>query len=396
MTKILKSLWPAATVNFFYYAILGGLISYLAILLSSRGFSSVEIGQVFAIFTIARVITGQLWAYLSDRQHNPLLFFQLGIGLAIACLLPSLFYQDKLITFVSVVSALTCFMSVISQIEVLSLFAVNDEPVLYNRVRLFGSVGFILAAVFIGWQIDYSGPEMILIFAICVFILILLVSLKLDNATARGEDQALVADEPSFLSLCLAPGFIVFMLASILMQVSFAPYLGFFTKFLAENGYQGMSIGLLFSLGSVAEVALFVVAGHILARYNVRILLFACLFMTAIRWLAVGYLVSHWWAVVLTQLIHALSFGLMHSTSIYFIRRHFTAAQQNRGQFMYLGVTFGLGGALGAAITGVTWQGGEGSQFTYVWASACALLGALLIFMTPARNFQYNSNASRL
>ena len=299
-------------------------------------------------------------------------------------------------TFVSVVCALTFFMSVISQIEVLSLFAVEDNPVLYNRVRLFGSVGFIVAAIFIGWQVEVQGPELILRFGVGVLLCILVVSLMLGNAKTKESKEPQEAEQTSFLALCLKPGFIVFMVSSILLQMSFAPYLGFFTKFLGENGYQGLSVGLLFSLGSVAEIALFMVAGHILARFNVRILLFVCLFMTALRWLAVGYLVEHWWAVVLTQLIHALSFGLMHSTSIYFIRRHFTAAQQNRGQFMYLGVTFGLGGALGAAITGVTWQGGEGSQFTYVWASACALLGALLIFMTPARNFQYNSNASRL
>ena len=183
----------------------------------------------------------------------------------------------------------------------------------------------------------------------------------------------------------------MFMIASVLLQISFAPYVGFFTKFLAENGYQGINIGLLFSLGTFAEIFLFMFAGVILAKYNIKLLMFVCLILTAIRWATVAVMVDVWWVVVVTQFIHALSFGLMHSVSIYFIRQHFSSSQQNRGQFMYLGVTYGLGGAIGASLTGLIWNDGAGGQQTFIWAAACVFLAALLILITPRKNFQYDT-----
>ena len=390
MTKILKSLWPAATVNFFYYSIFGGVISYLAILLTAREFTSVEIGQLFAIYTLSRVAAGQIWAWLSDWKSDPRLFFQIGLLMALLCLLPNLFSQDKWLIFISITAAMTCFMSVVSQIEVLSLLAAKDDPVVYNRIRLFGSVGFIVAAVLIGWLIDIVGPDLVLSFGMLAIVATLLTSTKLvaSQAHIHSDDKGELSDD--FWRRCRSWGFVVFMLASILLQMSFAPYISFFTKYLAEHDYQGVEIGLLFSLGTLAEIVLFMYAGRLLGRFSIKLLMSFCLILTAGRWLAVAYLVDSWLAVVISQLIHAFSFGLMHSASIYFIRQQFASHQQNRGQFMYLGATFGFGGAMGMALTGVTWENGLGGTTTFLWASVSVFIAALLILMTPRRKFQYD------
>jgi len=396
MTLPWLSLWPAAAVNFSYYAVLGGVISYLAILLTSREFTSVEVGQLFATFTLLRVLSGQLWAYLSDRKNDPLWFFQLGIILSFLSLLPALLSEDKLLTSVSVVAAMTCFMSVVSQIEVLSLSAAQDKPTTYNRIRLFGSIGFIIAAVLVGALVETRGPDFVVEFGLLSLLLTLIVSFKLNSSGQSSQQMFEQISDESFMQRCLKPGFVAFMVASILLQVSFAPYVGFFTKFLAENGYQGINIGILFSLGTFAEIFLFMFAGVVLAKYNIKLLMFVCLFLTSLRWLTVAVFVDSWFIVVITQLVHALSFGLMHSVSIYFIRLHFSADQQNRGQFMYLGATYGLGGAIGASITGITWNDGAGGSETFIWAAACVFIAALLILITPRKNFQYDASRDQV
>ena len=387
MTKYI-SLWPYAAANFFFYAFIGGFISYLAILLTERGFSSIEIGQLFAIYTIVRVGTGQVWAHLSDKKQNPLLFFQLGILFTVLLLVPEFFIEDKLLTFVFAVASLTCFMSVVSQLEVLSLLASEDNAKVYNLVRLFGSIGFIVAAVLVGGLIDIYGGVIILYFAVFAIVALLIASLYMDNQFEQKKSTGTSKDD--FVRRCLSLGFISFFVASILLQMSFAPYVGFFTKYLAEQQYQGVTIGILFALGTFSEVFMFMIAGSVLAKFNVRFLLWVCLLLTGVRWIAQGLYADIWYLMVLTQCIHAFSFGLIHSTSIYFIRQHFTKAQQNRGQFMYVGVTFGVGGAIGAWLTGVTWQDGAGSTDTFMWAAVCCFIAALIIFVTPRKNFQYS------
>ncbi len=380
------SLWPAAAVNFFYYAIFGGFISYLAIWLSQREFSSVEIGSLFASYTLIRIASGQLWAYLSDRSNNPKLFFQLGMSIAAICLVPVFFTEQKLFTFIAVTASMTFAMSVVSQLEVLSLMAAKDSAKTYNRIRLFGSVGFIVAAIFMGWLIDVWHPDAIVYFAIFVCLAGTVFAQLLDNGARLADDSEQGA---SFWRKCMDLGFISFMLASILLQVSFAPYVGFFTQYLANNDYLGAQVGVLFALGTFSEIFLFAFAGAVLARFHLKRLMYVCLFLTAVRWGLVADYVESALVITLTQIIHALSFGLMHSCSVYYIRHHFSAKEQNRGQFMYIGVSFGIGGAIGAALTGVTWANGVGSQLTFYWAGGAALAAALIILITPKKKFQF-------
>ena len=92
------------------------------------------------------------------------------------------------------------------------------------------------------------------------------------------------------------------------------------------------------------------------------------------------------WVLVMVQCIHALSFGLYHSVSIQFIHQHFNDDQQNRGQAIYIGGVYGLGGAIGAYIAGIVWQGGEGSELAYNLAAFAAFVGFLFVlFMQDKR-----------
>lgn len=381
------SLWPYATVNFSYYAIVGGFVSYLAIMLTEKQFTSIEIGQVFAFFTLCRTVTGHLWAKWADKSHNPKLFYQLGLLICLLFLLPLFWVENKTLFFYIVIAQMTAFWTVISQLEVLTIGAAKGSAIVYNRIRLFGSLGFISAAVFIGWQIELFGGEVIMWFSLFALVSQLIASYWVHNTSSNQEEQADANDD--FVSRCFKPGFLAFMVASILLQMSFAPYLGFFTQYLSINGYQGSMVGVLFALGTMSEMIMFMLAGRILARFGVKLLFVLCLGLTVLRWVAQGYFVDVLPLLIITQLGHAFSFGLMHSASVYFIGQHFKPTQQNRGQFMYLGVTFGLGGALGAWLTGITWQNGAGSLDTFLWAGAAALIATLLILITPRKNFQF-------
>lgn len=388
MTRYL-SLWPYVTVNFFYFSILGGFVSYLAIMLTEKRFTSIEIGQVFALFTIGRMFSGHLWANWADKYQNPKLFLQLGLLISLLLLIPLFWVEQKQLVFYLVIAHMTAFWTVISQLEVLSLGAANSSATVYNRIRLFGSVGFIFAAVLVGWLIELFSSDLIIWFATGALLLQMLASLWLKNATSKIAEKAATQGSDDFLSRCLKPEFVAFMFASILLQMSFAPYVGFFTQYLAQSGYSGSAVGLLFSLGTLSEIFMFLVAGRILARFGVKFLFVLCLGLTALRWVAQGYFVDLLPVLILTQVIHAFSYGLMHSTSVYFVGKHFSAQQQNRGQFMYLGVTFGVGGSLGAWLTGMTWNDGLGSLQTFVWAGLAVLVATLLILITPKKNFQF-------
>lgn len=377
-------LWPYALASFLYYGFMGCFISYIAVFLMDRGFNSIEIGTVFAVYTIARILLGQIFAHLSDMKQNHLGFYRFGLIGAMVFLIPCLFLPNNYWFLIFIILSLSCFMSIVSQLELLCLDATNSNIKIYNRVRFFGSLGFVIFAILMGQMLDIFSSVVVVYFGLFVLLSGYLLSKKMINIKYENESKSSLND---FLSKCVSPVFIPFLLASTLLHISFAPFVSFFTQYLSINGYQGVEVGILFSLGAVAEMVFFLYAGSVLSRFGVRNLLIFGFLITAVRWYLQGRYIDSVTIVILTQCIHAFSFGLMHSVSVHFIRQYFEPKQQGRGQFMYFGAAFGLGTAIGSWIAGVTWQNGLGSEMTFTWAAIVCLVGALVIWLVPNKRF---------
>jgi PPP family 3-phenylpropionic acid transporter len=81
--------------------------------------------------------------------------------------------------------------------------------------------------------------------------------------------------------------------------------------------------------------------------------------------------------LVLSQLLHAASFGLFHATAISLTHQLFPGRLHARGQALYAGISFGLGGAVGNLLSGYTWDS-MGSTWTFLASALIALLGAII------------------
>ena len=145
-----------------------------------------------------------------------------------------------------------------------------------------------------------------------------------------------------------------------------------------DLGFSGNESGWIISLGVIAEVGIFLVAGSLLKRFRIQTTLVICMLATTLRWLCLALLADHAFLVVASQMFHALSFGLAHAAAIKFVHFHFGDRYQSRGQALYASVSFGLGGAIGSYIAGLLWAQGSGAQFTWLVSAALALAGALL------------------
>ena len=164
-----------------------------------------------------------------------------------------------------------------------------------------------------------------------------------------------------------------------MLQVSFAPYYGFFALFLRDLNYSGLAIGLVISLGVVAEVIAFIFMGVLFKRFSLTTLLVFSLAITALRWFLMPVVADSLLGLAIIQLAHAASFAIYHSASMRFISSHFTVMQQSRGQAIYLGGVYGIGGAIGAYITGLLWLEGQGADNAFIIAGISALLATFIM-----------------
>ncbi|KKO46841.1 arabinose ABC transporter permease [Arsukibacterium ikkense] len=374
---------PALALAYFtYFGVLGIFVPYLGLFLDGRGFDSREIGLMLAIVTATRIVGPAIWAGLAERSSKPLRIMQLGAVLACIGWLGS--FIDGGFGLLLAALALFSFFwtAILPQLEVSAFLFLNNNTEQYSRIRSAGSVGYIVLVMLGGWLYQQYGSEFMPAAALAFLLLLVFCLFNLPALTPAYDATAATL---SYRQMAKHRVLWIFMGAALLMQVSFAPFYGFFTLYSRDLGYSGSQTGLLISLAVAAEIVAFYYAGRIMRNRSYRLLLGICYGLTAVRWLMVALLAHSGWWLALSMLLHAGSFAIAHSCAMQFIQQIFPKAQRGRGQAIYAGLIFGGGGAIGAYLAGFSWQNGTGAVSTFVFAAGFALLACLLVLALPKK-----------
>ena len=376
-----------STSYFFYFSILGLVVPFVGVFLDGKGFSSTEIGEILAIVTASKIFGPSLWAILADKTGQQLTIIRLGAFLAVG-FFSFLFWLNNYwpITFILAIFSLF-WTAILPQLEVMTLNSVRRSPKIYARIRLWGSVGFIVMAVLAGDLIERYSHDAFTFLGLAVLIALYLSTLVLKQPKIHLSHMTATS---TIKSKVLNFSFIVFVVAGLMLQISFGPYYSFFALFLRDLEYTGIVIGLMIGFAVVAEIIVFIYVGELFKSFTIKIILIFSLFITAIRWILLAQYGDDFWILLFSQLMHAASFGLYHSASILFIRQHFDANQQSRGQALFVGGIYGIGGAIGAYLAGLFWLDGLGAQTSFNLAAVTVLVGAGFALFIPS-NVKYKT-----
>ena len=366
--------WRLSSFYLFYFALLGSTAPFLALYFHHLGFSTARIGELVAIPMLMRCVAPNLWGWLGDRSGRRLLIVRLG---ALATLLSfSLIFFAKSYAWLALVMALHAFFwhAVLPQFEVITLAHLQGQTARYSQIRLWGSIGFILTVVGLGRLFDGLSLDVYPLALVIIMAGIVLASLWVPNAQPPGQNER---SQGGFLKQLSSPGVAAFYVCVALMQLSHGPYYTFLTLHLEHLGYSRGVIGMLWALGVVAEVLMFLGMSWILARVSLRRVLMASFVLAALRWLLLGNFAEHLAVLLFAQVLHAATFGSFHAAAIAFVQRSFGARQQGQGQALYAALA-GTGGALGALYSGYSWNL-LGAATTFSIASVAALAAAVII-----------------
>lgn len=366
-------------VYFAYFAVVGALIPFWSLYLDHLKFSPREIGLIVAIPMITKILAPNIWGWLADKSGKRLLIAQLGAVGSCLCFAGILFTEYTLF-FIFLIAAYSFFWNAIhAQFEVVTLNYLHEKPETYSHIRLWGSIGFVVVVIVLGGIFDFISiswlPWFILAFLFCIFI----ASLSLPSQTEKVHEYA----SGKFLEVLLQRKVFLFLVILFLIQLSLGIYHAFFSMYLEGNGYSRTSIGLLWAIGAAAEVILFLKVPVLLKRYRLSTLIALTLGLTLLRWVLTCFFVSSLPILVFAQCLHAFSFGMTHVVAIEFVRRHFTANNQSKGQAFYNAVGFGAANALGSIIGGFFFE--ISGQMAFVAAIFFILVPLALYFWATKR-----------
>jgi len=254
----------------------------------------------------------------------------------------------------------------------------------YATIRLWGSIGFVLAVLILGAVIGETGTAVVPQVVLMIYVGIWFSSLTVPDSKRPHSDQPAA----SVLRLIRRPEIAAYLVACFLMQVSHGAYYAFYSIYLADAGYPSTAIGALWAWGVTAEVLLFLRMHRLLERFGARLVLLASLSLAALRWVLTGNFVDILWVQIFAQALHAATFGAFHASAIHLVHHYFTGRTQGRGQALYNSLSFGAGGAVGSLTAGILWTS-AGAAFTYGLSGAVAALGWFIAWLWVDRERRF-------
>ena len=366
--------WRLSSFYFFYFASLGALIPYWSLYLKSLGYSAQSIGILMAIIPATKIFAPYLWGWLADHTRHPITIIRLANLLAVV-VFAGVFVDTGFVWLMLVLFAFSFFWnSSLPLFEAMTLNHLGDDEHKYSVIRLWGSLGFIMMVVLLGEFFDTAGIDHAPVVILVLLAGILLASLIVpERLSAHHEHQAHI------VHVIRQPVVLAFLLVCFLMLMSHGPYYTFYSIYLESHGYSRGMIGLLWAVGVIAEVIVFLMMHRLLRKVAARQLLLVTFVLTALRWLLIGFFVDNLSVLFFAQLFHAFSFGVFHAVSISLVHRFFTGSHQGRGQALYASLSFGAGGAVGSLISGLLWDQIE-HAILFTLAAAVAMIAFMIVW----------------
>jgi len=368
---------PAFRLSSFYFcylAALGAFSPYFPLYLDSRGLSPWLISVMMSLWYGTRIVAPTAWDFATQRAARPIALLRWGAVATIASF--AAFLVPWPLAGMVVVMATFAFFynAIMPQFEALTLSYLVAEPARYGRIRVWGSVGFIITVLALGAAFERVSVTTLPFFMLPLFALLAATTWKNDYAPgARGVRR----ERESLVASLKRPGVALFLTLAFLMQVAHGPYYVFFSIYLDEHGYRPGALGTLWAVGVVAEIVVFWFAATLLTRFGAARAMRWCLAAAALRFAVTAALPDNVVVLVIAQVAHALTFGLFHAACIARAARLFPGALQGQGQGLMYGLGSGLGGVAGSLLAGLAWKLG-GGELAFALAATAASIGFAL------------------
>jgi PPP family 3-phenylpropionic acid transporter len=362
-----------STVYFFYFASLGAFMPFWGPYLSEAGFSGSQIGELMAIVLATKIIAPNVWGWLADRAGAHMPITRWGAFGGVIAFAGVLLYTGY--WWLAVVMAAFSFFwnAILPQFEATTMRTLGCDAHRYALVRLWGSVGFIVAVALLGWAFDHIDIAWLPWIVLGIFAALWLATLWVREPVRDLEQDNNV---PALVAVLKRPEVIALFAACFFMQASHGPYYAFFTLYLEEAGFSRAVAGQLWALGVAAEVVLFLLMPRLILRFGAWFLVSVALVLTTLRWGLLAAIPDSLPMLLFIQALHAASYGVYHAAAISLIHYFFPGRLQGRGQALYSSLAFGMGGAAGSLVAGYLWDGISPAS-VYVFAAFLAAAGVL-------------------
>jgi PPP family 3-phenylpropionic acid transporter len=367
--------WPKQSFNFSlfffgYYGYIGAFTPYASLFFADKGMDAPQIALLMSLMQVMRIFGPNLWGWFADHTQKRVTVLRFT-ALSALGLFMGMFVGQTFAQFFVLMILINTFTSAQGPIsEALMLSEMRGDLTHYGRLRLWGSVGFIVSVTVTGELLDWRGIRFMPWASVALLALVVVASLRIEESPYAHSQRS----TPSILALLRRREVIAFFTSTFLMIAAHSALYVFYSLYLAQIGYSKTVIGLMWSLGVVAEIVFFFYQAPLFRRFGVQRMMMISLLAAVVRFCLIGLFAQSLLWLLLAQILHAATFGVHHSASVATLQRWFSGPLQARGQAIYTSISYGLGGTLGGLVLSVFWDD-FGARTVYFAAAGIALAG---------------------
>jgi PPP family 3-phenylpropionic acid transporter len=358
-----------------YYGAAATLIPYLPIYYQSIGLSGSEIGLLVAIPPLVMLAGALLWGGLADATHQHKRLLMLAIVLALVSA-SALSLVSRFVLFIPVVAAYALFIApIMPLVDNTVMEMLGEQRGRYGKQRLWGAVGWGIAAPLVGWLVERSGLHW------TFFSYIVLMTAGLLVIWFLPVRQTSVA--PKFwqgLHLLLRNWqWVIFLLLVFIGGTILSIISNFLFLFLNDMDASKTLMGLSLTIATISELPVLFFSERLLKRWSDRELLTFALLISVIRSLAYSFINTSG-LVLLVQLLHGPSFSAMWVAGVSYANEIAPKGMGATAQGLFSGVQLGLAGTFGGLVGGFLYEN-FGAVMMFRWVGVVGLATLILFLM---------------
>lgn len=353
-----RQLVPFAALSASYFAHIGFFNPYLPLWLKDLGFSILAISLLTSVQAATRLFAPYGWGALSDHTGERVKLLRYGATVALISSLGLWLDFDStygvwwLMAVLLVMFTHTSAMMPMSEAAMAHLISQGGafDARRYGRVRLWGSLGFLVTVFAAGGWFEVFGMKH---FPAWTFLSLLAVTVSVWLLPDLKESVSAHDEKIPVLPILRQSAVVWFFAAAFFHVLSHIGIYVFFSLYLDSIGYSKTMIGVLWAVSVLVEIGWFYTQGRWLPRLSLTAWLMVCSAAMVLRMGITATGAGVLALLLFAQALHALTFATHHTVCIALLSHHFPGRLRGRGQALYVAVAYGLPGVLGGLAGGM-------------------------------------------
>ncbi|VEB93866.1 major facilitator superfamily protein [Citrobacter koseri] len=353
---------------------------------------SLLIGDAFSAGPIASILSPFVLGMLVDRffASQKVMAVMHVAGAAILWFVPQALVAQNGALLIGLLFGYTlCYMPTLALTNNIAFHSLSDKDKTFPVVRVFGTIGWIVAGIFIGVTGISDTTGIFTLAALCSVILALY-SLTLPHTPAPAKGLPVKIRDlfcADAFALLKTRHFFVFSLCATLISVPLGTYYAYTASFLADAGVGDVSTAM--SFGQMSEIVFMLVIPFLFRRLGVKYMLLIgmCAWFVRYAFFALGISEEGRFLLYLGILLHGVCYDFFFVVGFIYTDRIAGEKVKGQAQSMIVMFTYGIGMLLGSQISGalynrlVAGQAVPQAWVTFWWLPAVAAAGIAAIFL---------------